>query len=292
MRIAGYFDRATRAACNFQQGAKLPQPASSALATAFKNGTTFTPAEVAAAYNQYNGDKPDVDANGLVTAYNNTLTSLNTALSTSAAIPDSALLGIYASRGDLRSISTGSSLQADQAMVLLQMAGQPNQQPANQPPNQQPAQVCQALDYMGIIAGLTGNTALVTTPSFADVEVYHSRMQCPEGSLEGRVKVYTPQGTSVSGVTISASGITSMSFTPDDFPSPGTSNWRVGGGTTQACLTFGQTYNFTIEASLSSGGTITTQVSRTIVNVHTGHDGSTEYAVQAHCRAVNQAAAV
>ena len=264
-RIASYLDRVTRAACNFQQGAKLPQAGSFALAAAFKNGTTFTLDTIASAYN-HNGGAPAVDVNGIVTAYNGILSSLNTALTTSAEIPDTTLVGIYASRGDLGSLTAGTLLQADQALVLLQAVQAPNQR-------------CQApLNYLGIIAELIGDTTLVSTPSFADIEVYHQRLQCPQqypGSLEARIKVYAPQGTTVSGVTISADGmknqsgqpLPSMNLTTDDFPSPGTSNWKLSGGATQACLAFGQTYTFTIAASLSSGNTLTTQVTSTVVDV-------------------------
>jgi len=252
-RIASYLDRVTKAACNFQQNVKLPQLASAALAESFKAGTGFTLDQITSAYNQ-NGGNPPAMVNSLIAAYNGILNDLNTAASGTADIPDAALLGIYASNGELSSLSTGSTYHADQALALLQVMASPNQR-------------CQIpLNYVGVSAGLTGNAALTTTPAFSDVEVYHQRMQCPQGSLEARVKVYAPQGTTVSGVTISANGISSMSLTTDDFPSPGTSNWKLSGGPQPACVDFNQTYTFTITATLSSG-TITTTVTRKILDV-------------------------
>jgi hypothetical protein len=262
-RIASYLERAVQSSCNYQQAAKLPQAAATALAGAFKAGTTFTLGQIANAYN-HNGGNPAIDANGIVTAFSGVLNVLNTALTSSTDIPDAALGGIYISRGTLSSLSSSSSLEADQALLLLQAIAPSNQQ-------------CQVpLNYLGIAAELTGNTALTTTPSFDDIEVYHQRLQCGNnGSLEARVKLYLPQATTVSGVTISANGLkdqfgadltSALSLTIDNFPSAGTSNWILSGGPTQACLVFGQTYTFTITADLSTGP-ITTTVTRTPVDV-------------------------
>jgi len=263
-RIAAYLERVMKASCNYEQAVTLPQAASAALAAALKSGVTFTLGQIANAYN-HNGGTPPVDVNGIIIAYNGVVNSLNTALTNSASIPDAALIGIYTSKGDLGAMTADSSLQVDQALVLFQAL------PSNQ-------QKCQApLNYLGIVSELLHDTTLAATASFADVQVYHQRLQCPQGNLEARVKVYSPQGINdVSGVTIFAAGLkdqsnvdilSALTFTHDDFPSAGTSNWKLTGGNQQVCVAFGQTYTFTIAANLISSGTLTTSVTRTVLDV-------------------------
>jgi hypothetical protein len=260
--VAGFLDRMTRAACDFQ-GTKLPQAASNAVAEAFKSGMTYSLDAVVAAYND-NGGNPQASAGGLITTFNNILAGLNTAQTSTAELSDSEVLAIYASNGALSRLSATARVTVDQALLLLQIVSPENQR-------------CHApLNYVGIIAELTGNATLATTPAFADIELYHQRLQCPEGSLETRVKVYAPQGTDVSNITIFSAGLkdqngvdiaSSVSLTYDTYPSPGTSNWMLSGGSTQVCLAFGLTYTFTISAGLSTGATLTTTVSRAIVDV-------------------------
>lgn len=263
--VASYLERFIKAACDFNANTDLLQEASSALAEAFINGETFTLSEIVNAFNTNNDDSvPDTTTNGAISSFSTALDALNTALSDKSDIPANALLAIYATRGELTPISSSTIFEADQMLAIIQTMLSSNQQ-------------CQGgIDYIGLVSDLLGNAALAANPSFADVEVYHQRLQCPNsGSLEARVKLYLPQNITANSVTISATGMTDTSgntvasadLVADDYPSYGTSNWKLSGGSQQVCVAFNQTYDFTITAGLSSGGSLTTTVSREVIDV-------------------------
>lgn len=264
-KVASYLERFTQAACDFNANTNLPQESSSALAGAFKNGETFTLDKVVTAFNNNNdGTVPDMTVDGAISSFSTTLNTLNSALTDKSDISSNALLALYANRGDLASISSSTIFEADQVLAIIQ---------AMLPANQQ----CQGgVNYIGLVSELLGNDALAANPSFADVEVYHQRLQCPDsGSLEARVKLYLPKDITTNGVTISASGMTDTSgnsvasadLVADDFPAYGTSNWKLSGGSQQVCLAFNQTYGFTITASLSSRGPLTATVTRKVMDI-------------------------
>lgn len=192
--VAGYIDRVTKAACNFNANTKLPQVASSALAEAFKDGTTFSLDELVTAFNS-NNITQDTTVNGAITSFSNIMNNLNDAFEKKTDIPINALLALYANRDDMNSMSSGMKLEADQALTMVQ---------AMLPPDQQ----CQGgVDYVGLVSDLVGDTSIATTPSFADIEVYHVRGSCPQGSLKARVQLYLPSGVTANSVTIAASGM-------------------------------------------------------------------------------------
>lgn len=268
--VAAHLDRISTAACNFNGNFKLPQVASSALASAFKNGTSFSLNKVVTAFNN-NRDTAvsPTTVTGAISNFSNILGNLNSAFTNKTDIPDNAMLGLYANRGDLTSLSSSTRLNPGQAINMVQ---------AMLPSNQQ----CQGgVNYTGLVSDLVGNTTIKTTPSFADIEVYHQMLpNCVNGSsLEVRAKVYVPQGVTVSSVTVSAPGLQYQNGTPaanaalvnDTFPSYGTSNWRWTGGqgpnNAAICLAFNQSYTFTITANLSAGGPLTTTVTRKVLNI-------------------------
>lgn len=259
--VAGYLDRVTKAACDFNANTKLPQVVSSALAEAFKDGTAFTLDEVVTAFNSNNLGQ-DATVNGAISNFSGILDSLNTALKNKTDIPDDALLALYANRDDLTSLSSGTTLEADQALAMVQ---------AMLPSDQR----CQGgVDYVGLVSDLVGDPTIATTASFADIEVYHVRGSCPQGSLKARVQLYLPPGVTANSVTIAASGmkdinnntVLSVNLTAT-FPASGI--WEYGNfnNNEYTCLTFNQTYTYTITADLNGADDLTTTITRTIVDL-------------------------
>lgn len=260
--IAGYLDRVTKAACNFNSNTKLPQVASSALAQAFKSEQSFTLDKIVTAFNN-NNTSPDTTVTNAISAISSVLDNLNTAFTNKTDISGTALLGLYVNRDDLATISSSTTMQPDQALAMVQ---------AMLPSNQQ----CQGgVDYVGFVGELVGDTSLASTPSFADIELYHQRLQCPQGSLRARIQLYLPQGITANSMSVTAdktltnplgNTVTTVQLVES---APGSNIWEENRTSSdeQTCLSFGETYTFTITAALTGAGNISTTMSRTIVDL-------------------------
>ena len=253
--VSSYMERVVKQACNFNPNFNLPTTARNALAQAFIDNKKVKVSDVVSAYNANNGTDPDVPVSQIVTATKTVLTDIESKVASKAAIPASEQHLLLTKRDVSASdFAHTTELETDQALSVVQGMFQ---------------QSCQAgnFDMVGFASAITGSDAPATA-SFVDVQVFHdSSGACTgnTGHLRAQTQVYAPAGITVSQVSLQVSGLSLKNAQLRNIGANGNfSRWELSNENQDStCVTFGQSYDYTFTAQLSSASTVSGKVTRT-----------------------------
>lgn len=250
--VAPYIERVVKHGCDFNQNLIMPREAVNVLADAFIDDQKFTPEDVVNAYNK-NAASTITTANA-VASFGNILSDLDTAFSQKGNISSDDIIGLYVQRDlDPSNFTSSVELKVDQALAFLQAQSDVN---------------CgggAGVDFVGFAGDLLG-TPITQQASIADVDLYSGRYGgCPDGTLQGRVIVYSPTNADVTGLT-TAGDIDTLTLQPEV---QGSKSYRISADdpSQKRCLTFGTTYDLTISATFNDGQTATTTHSLTPISI-------------------------
>lgn len=261
--VGAYLERVTKQGCDFNAQFNLPELARDALATAFASGTTFTPTDIATAYNANNGNNPDSTAASAVTKFDNVLTNLDTSIAGGTEIASADQIGMYV-KGNLTAATFDAEtpLKTDQALAVAQeLFPTPCQ--------------ASAFDVVGFVSDLTGITTITDTPSIVDTQIFNDSTgacQNGKGHLRADIQVYAAGGATVNGVTLTHNGV-SQALTQNGNNGP-FSRWQLPNSDQDAqgnqnfyCVTLPSTVDYTINVDLNGADDLTDSVSKKHVTV-------------------------
>lgn len=254
---AAYLKRATREGCDqISGGNPLPEAAATAMGQAFLAGTTFTPQQIVAAYNQNKTDGP-VDATAKIAQFANILAGVETKIANKTDLSAVEQIGLYTKR-DLSGAGFGAStpLKADQAVAFMQSLAY---DPAAS--NSKPCSGT-SVDPTGAVKDLTGDAGLAA-PKIADIQIYHNQSgSCPnKGHFTAEVDVYAP-GTAVNSVTVASTDATALGGDGVVSLARQGNRWVVNDMNDTNCVTWNQQVTYTVTAQLASAQTLTATVTR------------------------------
>lgn len=213
---------------------------SEAFAGEFLNGTTVTPDEIIAAYN--NNSSGSATAGSAADAFGEMLSDIEDAFTQGTALAQGNVIGVYAQR-DLTSIATDTELEIDQALMFLESVTG-----------------CggSGLDWIGFTNDLLGTSLSygssepnATGSYIVDENLYPSpTANCPEeGTLGGVVIAHLNTGASVTSIVITGNG------DPITLVSESSTEYRIDpdDASDSRCIDFGTEQTITITATFSDG---------------------------------------
>ncbi len=256
-QAAAFLKRVTREACNQPAIQPLPMKTATVLASSLIAGTTYTPTQIVAAYNEVAAT--DVVESDAIAAFSTLLSSLDNNFSASeaniATISTSEQLAMLVKRDlSASSFSASTPLTTDQMLAfLMAVRGVSNICDLGSP------------SITNIIAELTGDTSL-TLAHFEDVQIYHDsgfgcNQSAPDndGHFRADISIYTPPGVTVNSISISSTDSTALNSGSVNLVQEG-SRWvsKADG----ICINLGTDVTYTVNASLSTSETVTTTLER------------------------------